>query len=295
MAHVVTELRLGDVQRQILLANFVEGSNDTALEDRPESFDGVGMNCADNVLTSRVIDDLVVGMGFIEEAIPASIVADQQAIVVGDHFTDKLVHGIDVGPLNDTGNHAAIAFNSADHTDLTGPGASALAVTLALVSIFGLSAYPSLIHFDDALKDVHFILHGDADTMAHVPSGAVVYGQFPFQLFTADSLIRRAHEPDSDKPLGQGNVRIVEDGAHGDAVLILAVQAEVQVAQFSGLAGGLDVTDAFAFTLQASETVRPAYCFQVRDAFLLGVELLSEFSNGNLLAHVGSEGVIYLA
>jgi hypothetical protein len=33
---VITELELGDIERQVLSAHFVERANNTALEDRPE-------------------------------------------------------------------------------------------------------------------------------------------------------------------------------------------------------------------------------------------------------------------
>src|SRR6266567_2337344 len=54
---VVTELELGNVQRKIFLADLVEGADHAAFDDRPEAFNGVGVGCADDVLTVRVVDD----------------------------------------------------------------------------------------------------------------------------------------------------------------------------------------------------------------------------------------------
>ena len=49
VAVVVAELELRDIQRQVLGADFVERANDAALEDRPEAFNRVGVDRADDV------------------------------------------------------------------------------------------------------------------------------------------------------------------------------------------------------------------------------------------------------
>ena len=48
---VVAELELGDVERHVLPAHLVESADGAALEDRPEAFDGVGVDRADNVFS----------------------------------------------------------------------------------------------------------------------------------------------------------------------------------------------------------------------------------------------------
>jgi hypothetical protein len=52
---VIAELELGNIQRHIFAAHFVECSDNTALEDRPESFDGLSVDCANNILASRMV------------------------------------------------------------------------------------------------------------------------------------------------------------------------------------------------------------------------------------------------
>ena len=44
VAVVVAELELGDVERQIFGADFVECADNAALEDRPEAFNRVGVD-----------------------------------------------------------------------------------------------------------------------------------------------------------------------------------------------------------------------------------------------------------
>jgi hypothetical protein len=54
---VVSELKLGDVERQILGTDFVEFADHAALEDRPEALDRVGVDRTDDILTGRVAND----------------------------------------------------------------------------------------------------------------------------------------------------------------------------------------------------------------------------------------------
>lgn len=53
-AVVVAELELCDVAREVLPTHLVEGADHTALHQRPEALDGVGMDRADSVFTIGV-------------------------------------------------------------------------------------------------------------------------------------------------------------------------------------------------------------------------------------------------
>jgi hypothetical protein len=47
---VISELKLRDVQRHVLGADFVECADDAALKDRPKTFNRVGVNGTNNAL-----------------------------------------------------------------------------------------------------------------------------------------------------------------------------------------------------------------------------------------------------
>ena len=47
---VVTELELSNIERHIFAAHFVKRADHAALEDRPEAFDGLRVDCANDVL-----------------------------------------------------------------------------------------------------------------------------------------------------------------------------------------------------------------------------------------------------
>jgi hypothetical protein len=46
---IISELELGNIERHIFPAHFMERADNTAFEDRPEAFDGLSMDCADNM------------------------------------------------------------------------------------------------------------------------------------------------------------------------------------------------------------------------------------------------------
>jgi hypothetical protein len=60
---VVPELKLSDVQRQILFADLVERPHDATLHQRPEAINCLSVDRADDVLTGRVANDLVRRLG----------------------------------------------------------------------------------------------------------------------------------------------------------------------------------------------------------------------------------------
>ena len=84
---VIAELKLGDVQRQIFGADFVEGADHAALEDRPEAFNRVGVNCADR--RSGAPRDSRFGAGIRRGCHSRVLIGRQQAYFVGNHFAHE--------------------------------------------------------------------------------------------------------------------------------------------------------------------------------------------------------------
>jgi hypothetical protein len=85
---VVTELELGNIQRHIFAAHFVERSDYAALEDRPEAFDGLSVDCADDILASGVINDAV-RIFAVKPLVANPSIGAKQANFMGDGFTDE--------------------------------------------------------------------------------------------------------------------------------------------------------------------------------------------------------------
>src|SRR6266436_6893678 len=57
LAIIVAELELGNIQRKVLFADLVEGADAAALNQRPKTFNRVGMDRADNVVALGMIDN----------------------------------------------------------------------------------------------------------------------------------------------------------------------------------------------------------------------------------------------
>src|ERR1700732_507490 len=57
LAVIISELEFGNIERHIFAAHFVERADNTALEDRPETLDGLSMDSANDILSPGVVND----------------------------------------------------------------------------------------------------------------------------------------------------------------------------------------------------------------------------------------------
>ena len=110
--------------------------------------------------------------------------------------------------------------------------------------------------------------------MCHIPSSLVADGEFPLELFGRDAFFGGADQVDSKEPLGQRQMRIMEDGTSGDGKLVLAVHALVEMPGLAGFAGGIKLGDACAATAEALHTQGPANLGEMSDARGFGAKLV---------------------
>ena len=94
---VITELELGDIERHIFPAHFVKGANHAALENRPEPFNGLSVDCADDILASRMVNGSVREI-FVEDVVCGPLIGAKQTDFMGNGFSDKCIKrcGLDV-------------------------------------------------------------------------------------------------------------------------------------------------------------------------------------------------------
>jgi hypothetical protein len=87
---VVSELELGDIQRQIFAADLVEAAHDPALKQRPKAVYRLGVHNAVDVLSSGVIDGTVI-VNLIQRIVSRVLVSRDQTYFFGYSLTDESV------------------------------------------------------------------------------------------------------------------------------------------------------------------------------------------------------------
>ena len=223
VAIVVTELKLGKIQRQIFLADIVVGAHDSALQQRPEAFDVVRMNLSAHVFVLAMIDGLVPETP-VDVVISAIVISCDQR----DFFVDRMVDESSEGPRICFADHladdVAFALNCADHSDLAvadgltellrASGIALLAALFAPVPITVLAADVGLIHFHDSHQLPKCrVFHSGPQAHAHIPSGVIRAGsEHPMELQSADAFLAGQHQIQNLEPHEQGLFRLLKDG-----------------------------------------------------------------------------------
>ncbi len=117
--------------------------------------------------------------------------------------------------------------------------------------------------------------------MSHVPRTFVAAQvEVAPQLIGRNAFLGGADHVDGNKPLPQGNMGIVKDGARGNRILIMAVHALIKVALFVCFAFAQEFKNLLTGTLRAFQPLRPANALEMRDAGFLCGKLCCHLENG---------------
>jgi hypothetical protein len=138
---IISELKLGDIERHIFAAHFVECADHAALEDRPKAFNRVGMDCADNVLASSMINSRV-WIVLIERIVGWILIGTKQADSVRHRFADERGENGGIHVRDYPRNVIPLAADSADDWRFAGANAASPAASAAFIPmpIFGQAA-----------------------------------------------------------------------------------------------------------------------------------------------------------
>src|SRR5258708_1167944 len=83
LAIVVAERKFGQIHRQVVLAHFVIGADDPALQERPEIFDVIRVHIAPhNILVSAVPHEVMRESSFVQMAIANKLIRRDQVHLV---------------------------------------------------------------------------------------------------------------------------------------------------------------------------------------------------------------------
>lgn len=256
-AVIVAELELSDVQRHIFLADLVERADDTALEDRPEAFNRVGVNCTYNVLAKVVLDALA---RILSQAIVNLIsVGCEQANFLGNHFAHECLGVLFGDMIEHAGDDIALALNGTDDRSFIGPTAKMSSLVPMFVLI--LATDECFVHFDDTAELLFRLDHGRADFVTHGMCGVIrAETQLPLDLECTYPLLAGRHEMNDLEPLAQRLVGVLKDRP-GDDTETIAVR--VALLALPVPLASMQVIDRWIAATRAVDALRPAAGLQI--------------------------------
>lgn len=150
-AVVIPERELRNVERQGLRADLVERADHAALQDRPEAFDGLRVDRADDVLALGVID-APVPLG-VQMRVCGPLVGADERNAVGYRFRDEGPQDLSAGRLDHARDDVPAALDRAGDDGLVHATPDRVARRLgadALVLVGPLAADEGLIDLNDA-------------------------------------------------------------------------------------------------------------------------------------------------
>lgn len=274
---VVAELKLRDVQRQILLGHFVEGAHHPAFELAPKALDGVGVNCANNILVLGVIHHAVTGFVLPTPRVAHPVIGREKRNAIRDRLVDEAGEGNAVGAVNHTAENVTATLNRSGNDHLPAAFVSPLLVVMAVLV---LPANVGLIHFDETDELVErLVSHSRSHAVAHRPRGAIrTRPDHPMDLEGRDSLLRDHHQENDLEPRLERIVGVLEDrpDEYREAV---AGRRALMALEVVRLGEGIDL---FATAPSALNPVRPAAANEVVPARFLGGELRFQLGQRHL-------------
>lgn len=214
LAVVIAELELRHIQRKVFGGNLMVCADNAALQDGPETLNRIGMDGADNVLATAMVNRTV-RIGLAQITICTVLIGAKQADFLGHALADESRKGRSVGVTDHAGDHVTLTGNSTSH-DLFARAATAVraVATLVFVPVLRFAANVGFIHLHDAHQASELLVSKtSADAHAHVvcrPIGAKAH--HTLDLEGGNSLFADQHQVDDAEPHPQINVRVLENG-----------------------------------------------------------------------------------
>jgi hypothetical protein len=289
---VISELELSNIQRHIFAAHFVKRADNATLEDRPEAFNGLSVDRADDVLAFGVINDAV--RIFLAKTLVAyPLISAKQTDFVGDGFANEGGESGGLDVRDDARNHIPLAADSADDRRFAGTDAACSTAPAALIPmpIFGQAADESFINLDDTAELINVFHQRDADAMAHIPSSFKrSETHITPNLASTYSLFASEHQMNDAVPIAERFIGVFENCSSnmGEAIAVRCALFALPMpfARRKIVNGGVATTRAAnAFRPAARDQVRLAGVFvwkhrlELRDGQL--VDLRGLFCSGH--------------
>ena len=284
----VAEIELRQIPLQMLLRAVLVDALHAALEDREEAFNRVRRGdlaiLVAGIFAAAMVNRAMGGELSADAAIVLGLIGveDRGAVGMGHDGGDVLfAKRLD---MNRAGATAALN----ERHDLAHIARAALALPALAADEDGrLFAEEGFVDLKGDALAAHGghdgVAHGLTDAVAQEPRGLVLDLQSALQLLRADALLGRTHQVDGLKPLVQGQVAFLEDGADADRELLAAGGALLEAVAdhaFRVLLGGLRADALQVIDLADDAAVRARRLAIPDDAF-------DEFEGGGFIMKVG--------
>jgi len=275
---VIPKLKLGDVERQIFTADFVEASHDAALQQRPEAIDCLSVHHAIDVLLRRVPNEGVRIAAF-QMPVTRMFVGGDQAHVIGNRVADETIQRVGIGIVDDASDDIAFALCGTDDNELASDASARLFLVPMPIAVG--TADVSFIDFDNAAQFGFRFDQRSADFVAHGMSSSVgTEAHHPLDLQRAHALFAREHVMNDPEPVAERFIRVFEDSPSNDGEPIALVRRANIALPFER--HGFDWKHFVVVAARTNDPERPAPSLQVGAAsFLIGESRL-ELSGGHL-------------
>jgi hypothetical protein len=262
-AVIISELKLSDVQRHVFGADFVECADYAAFEDRPEAFNRVGVDRADNVLMFAMVHRAN-RIFLFQSLVSAPIVHRQQANFVRHNFAHENLGGSGGNVFQNAGDHVALALHRSNDRSFASGEATTTAALFVPMSPLVLSANVGFINFNNAAEFCCWLNHRGADFVAHAMRCAVrAEAKLALDLKRANSLFAGRHQVHDLEPVAQRLVGVLKDRSGDDGEPIAHRTARSALRALPVPLARRQVIDGGIATTRAAHAFRPAARFQI--------------------------------
>jgi len=272
---VITELELSNIERHIFAAHFMERADHATFEDRPEAFDGLSVNCADDVLASGVVNGGV-RIFLAEFVVSGPLISAKQADPVRHRFADEGGESGGIHVRDYARNHISLAADSADDWRFAGTDAACSTAAAAFIPmpVLRQAADESFIDLDNSAELINVFHQSYSDFMAHEPSGFIrTEAHITIKLQSAHSLLANEHEVDDAIPVTERLVRVLENSSSNNGEPIAIGQACLAL-PMEGLVGR-GIIEVWIAATRATDAIRPAARNEIRATrWLIGEQFL---------------------
>jgi hypothetical protein len=240
----------------------VESADYAALENRPEAFNGLSVDCADNILTSRMVDSRV-GVILVERIVGRILIGAKQAHPMRHGFADERGESIGTHVRDYTRDNIALAADRANDRRFARTDASRSTAAAALIPmpIFGQAADESFIDFDNTAKLPNVFHQGNPDTVAHIPSrfqGAEAH--IAPKLPSAHSFLASEHKVDDAEPIAKRFIGVLKNRPGDDRK---SISGRGALRALPMPFAGFEVIDLGIAATRAMYAVRPSTGLQI--------------------------------